>query len=65
MLNKLFFERAPNSIRLLETGVLTYQKLDALVLEVIVHYTLVVAGNTNTPLLELSNYALATLLRYS
>ena len=44
---------------------LTYQKLDALVLEVVVHYTLVVAGNADTPLLELSNYALATLLRHS
>ena len=44
---------------------LTYQKLDALVLEVVVHYTLVVAGYAGTPLLELSYYALATLLRHS
>jgi hypothetical protein len=65
VLYKLFFERAPNAIGLLETRVLTYQKLDALVLEVVVHYTLVVAGNADTPLLELSNYALATLLSHS
>jgi hypothetical protein len=45
--------------------VLTNQKLDALVLEVVVHYTLVVAGNAYTPLLEFANNSLATLLRHS
>lgn len=44
---------------------LTNQKLNALVLEVVVHDALVVASDSNSPLLQLSEEALTTLLRHS
>lgn len=62
VLHELLFERAPYAIWLLETGVLPYEELDALVLEVVVHHALVVPCDADTPLLELSDDPLATLL---
>ena len=44
---------------------LAYQELDALVLEVVIHHALVVAGDTHAPLLELADDALAALLGHT
>lgn len=43
----------------------TYQKLNALVFEVVKHDALVVACDTDSPLFELSHNALTTLFGYS
>lgn len=62
VLHQLLFERAPDSVWLLQPGVFPNQKLDALVLEVVIHHALVVASYTHAPLLKLAYDSLATLL---
>jgi hypothetical protein len=63
--HQFFFECAPDAVGLLQPGVLADQKLDALVLEVVIHHTLVVPGHSHAPLLELAYDPLSALLGHS
>lgn len=59
---QLVFQNATDAVWLLQARVLAAKELDALILELIVHHALVVACNSDTPLLKLSDDALAALL---
>jgi len=56
-----YIQGVSDSIRFLQTWVLSSQKLDALMLEIIVHDTLIEPGGTDGPLFKLTHDTLASL----
>ena len=65
MFHHFFFQDGSYAIRFLQPRMLTYQKLNALVFEVVKHDALVVARDTDRPLFKLPHNALTTLFGYS
>ena len=52
------------SIRFLQSWMLTYKKLNALMFEIIIHHTLIISSHSNCPLLYFTHNTLPPLLSY-